>query len=128
MYTFWEDDDEDDYLEDDNEGDSVPNPEFNPDNHEFKDYFVHRLLLGPWQYTIIHNSIQDFKIGDKVFLFNPNHPMIIAGFYEGEIIYYLEELTEDGEISAGMLPYHCLKHMEDSILLEYEHKYKICLN
>ena len=82
------------------------------------------LKLCDFQYEIKHNSIDDFKVGEEVFLkSNPETPMKVYGFSEDK----KSVLTSMGDNKYSFPP-ECLLQYKYAGLLIAKRKHKICLD
>lgn len=80
------------------------------------------LNLCSWQYEIRHTDVNDFVIGEKVFLkSNPEHPMVVHSIGDKEVI--CEYMNSYNPWSP-----ECILQYKFAGLVIYKNRYKYCLN
>jgi len=80
------------------------------------------LKLCDFQYQIIHENVNDFEIGEEVFLkSNPEYSLKVYSFGEKKVVV--------GEYAPTMLfPPQCILQYKYSGLIIWKRKYEICIN
>jgi len=80
------------------------------------------LELCDFQYQIISKDVNDFEIGEEVFLkSNPEYPLKVYSIGKKEV--NIGEYT-----SSYSFPPHCILQYRYRALLVWRRKYKICMN
>ena len=87
------------------------------------------LKLVNWQYQIRFNSVNDFKLGEEVFLkSNPEHPMIVNSLNEYFVEVYWKQ--EDGSLYFHQFPPQSILPYKYAGLVNYKNNnfYNISLS
>lgn len=87
------------------------------------------LELVNWQYQVRYNSVDDFKLGQEVFLkSNPECPMVVNSLHENMVGVYWK--LENGDLDFHEFPPQCLLPYKFAGLVNYKNNtfYNISLN
>lgn len=85
------------------------------------------LRICDWQYSIRHEKVNNFVIGETVFLkSNPEHPMSVHLINEDNITTIWK--TKTNKIEVCEFPPESILQYSYAGLLIYKEKYNICLN
>ena len=85
------------------------------------------LRKNEWQYQVNYESVDDFKVGEFVFLkSNPKVYLVVAGFNGDEVLLTYTDLM--GVFHKISIHFKCLMHYRNAALLVYDGNYNVCLN
>ena len=85
------------------------------------------LILTDFQYLIRHTTVDDFKVGERVFLkSNPEFPMTVYSFDDGEIA--CEWVAKNSIRNYHFFPPESILQYEYAGLVVFRKLYHMCLN